>query len=268
MQWLNSTDKTVIRPKNPNLAVRETDSCFFPGLQQMATITLRVLDGADRGKVFEELQLPITIGREEGNAIQLNDERISRVHLRIQSDHEDIVLTDLESTNGCRVNNEEVQLRILRHGDLITVGRSTLIFGNRQQINQRLKLLDKRGSHSPKSQAQSDSKSNEFSAKPSTPANQGGDLPLPDDWKDDPNYQLALLEKAPPSLPDRLSPGQAAKLSEMIEFLHINLRLVIQQTDIDHRRQAAEMDLEQWQRLIDLQSRLAEYLRAISSRSE
>jgi hypothetical protein len=234
----------------------------------MATITLRVLDGADRGKIFEDVELPITIGREEGNAVQLNDERISRVHLRIQSDHDDIVLTDLESTNGCRVNNEEVQLRILRHGDLITLGRSTLIFGNRQQINQRLKLLDNRGKHSSESQAQAGSNPNDLSGKNKVPSNPAGELPLRDDWKDDPNYQLALLEKDPPSLPDRLSPGQAAKLSELIEFLHINLRLVIQQTEIDHRRQAVEMDLEQWQRLVDLQSRLAEYLRAISSRSE
>ena len=33
----------------------------------MALITLRVLDGADRGRVYEELPTPVTIGREEGN---------------------------------------------------------------------------------------------------------------------------------------------------------------------------------------------------------
>ena len=37
----------------------------------MATITLRVLDGADRGKVYENIDVPVTIGREEGNTIQL-----------------------------------------------------------------------------------------------------------------------------------------------------------------------------------------------------
>jgi len=41
-------------------------------------ITLRVLDGADRGRTFAEVPTPLTIGREEGNPIQLNDERISR----------------------------------------------------------------------------------------------------------------------------------------------------------------------------------------------
>ena len=80
----------------------------------MNSITLRVLDGADRGRVFETSQIPITIGREEGNSIQLNDERVSRFHVKIQLDHDNLVLTDLESTNGTRVNNEEIQLRILR----------------------------------------------------------------------------------------------------------------------------------------------------------
>ena len=66
----------------------------------MKSITLRVLDGADRGRIFENLNAPISIGREEGNSIQLNDERVSRFHLKIQQDHNELVLTDLQSTNG------------------------------------------------------------------------------------------------------------------------------------------------------------------------
>ena len=63
----------------------------------MLDVTLRVLDGADRGRVYERLPTPITIGREEGNAVQLNDERISRYHLKIQEDQGKLVLTDLEN---------------------------------------------------------------------------------------------------------------------------------------------------------------------------
>ena len=69
----------------------------------MALVTLRVLDGADRGRTFEDVPTPFTVGREEGNSVQLNDERISRFHLKIQEDHEKLVLTDLESTNGTKV---------------------------------------------------------------------------------------------------------------------------------------------------------------------
>ena len=107
----------------------------------MNSVTLRVIDGADRGRVFENLETPITIGREEGNSVQLNDERVSRFHIKVQVDHDKMVLTDLESTNGTRVNGEDIQLRILRFGDLIAVGRSVLLYGTREQIMSRLAEL-------------------------------------------------------------------------------------------------------------------------------
>src|SRR5918992_2346106 len=111
----------------------------------MTRVTLRVLDGADRGTVFEEIEPPVTIGREEGNSVKLNDERISRFHLKIQEDQGKLVLTDLESTNGTRVNGEDVQLRILQYGDVIAVGRSVLLYGTRDQIVGRLDELRANG---------------------------------------------------------------------------------------------------------------------------
>lgn len=216
----------------------------------MSTITLRVLDGSDRGKVFESITAPVTIGREEGNTIQLNDERISRFHLKIQQDHEDLVLTDLESTNGSKVNNEEVQLRILRYGDLITVGRSTLIFGSRVEINDRLGRgdMDKKV----------DSK--EAGSRPSVE-----NVAVKADRQEDPSCHKALLAHAPPKLPDRLSPGQAAQLSEVVEFLHMHVRRVVNDVELDKRKKNVELTREQWQKMIDVQARLSEYLRRISN---
>jgi predicted component of type VI protein secretion system len=83
----------------------------------------------------------VSIGREEGNTIQLNDERISRFHAKIQEDQDKLILTDLESTNGTKVNGEDVQLRILRYGDVISLGRSVLVYGSREQIAGRLHTL-------------------------------------------------------------------------------------------------------------------------------
>ncbi|MCP4097332.1 MAG: FHA domain-containing protein [Planctomycetaceae bacterium] len=216
----------------------------------MSTITLRVLDGSDRGKVFESIAAPVTIGREEGNTIQLNDERISRFHLKIQQDHEDLVLTDLESTNGSKVNNEEVQLRILRHGDLITLGRSTLIFGSRVEINDRLDRGD----------ADRKVDSNEAGSRPS-----GENVAVKSDRQEDPSCRKALLAHTPPKLPDRLSPGQAAQLSEVVEFLHMHVRRVVSDVELDKRKKNVELTREQWQKMIDVQARLSEYLRRISN---
>ena len=206
----------------------------------MKSITLRVLDGANRGEVYEGLSVPITIGREEGNSIQLNDERISRFHLKIQQDHDDLVLTDLQSTNGSRVNNEEVQLKILRKGDLISIGRSTLVYGQREQIAGRP----------------------DTSAPPSDPhaKSVGSDGELENSG----SIIADLLSDEPPELPKRMSPGQAAQLSEVIEYLHLHLRQIIQEAEVAPRGQTIQLTQLKWQQIIDLQSRLAEYINKIS----
>src|SRR5688500_12834715 len=163
----------------------------------MAEITLRVLDGSDRGKVFDDLPTPVTIGREEGNSIQLNDERVSRFHLKIQTDRNKVVLTDLQSTNGTKVNGEDIQLRILRFGDLISVGRSTLLFGSRQQIAGRLRELRDKSSEDDgtASQMEDNDDSPTFDVDP--------------DVENDPEVQKMLHAVRPPALPEGLSPGQA-----------------------------------------------------------
>lgn len=198
----------------------------------MSSITLRILDGANRGQVFGEIEAPVTIGREEGNTIQLNDERVSRYHLKIQRDHDDLVLTDLESTNGSRVNNEEVQLRILRKGDLISIGRSVILFGDREDLD-----LD----------------NVEISENPESP-NIKHVTGTADEISD------GLTGFDPPKLPERLSPGQAAQLSEVIEYLHLHLRHVINDAEITQRGKAVQLPHKKWQQILELQSRLAEYI--------
>ena len=216
----------------------------------MSSITLRVLDGTDRGKVFESIEGPVTIGREEGNTIQLNDERISRFHLRIQQDHDDLVLTDLESTNGSKVNNEDVQLKIIRHGDLISIGRSTLLFGTREEINQDLESMNSPGSQQIAQAGSSDEMS---------------DVAVVDkSWQND---SRLLLADTPPRLPERLSPGQAAQLTEVLEFLHSHTRQITLESKVDRRNKKIEIPAEKWQRLIDAHAHLSEYLRKISDPS-
>src|SRR5437763_16907180 len=105
-------------------------------------VTFPVLDGSDKGRVFRDLPLPLTIGREEGNILRLNDERVSRFHAKVQVDSDDFILTDLESTNGTRVNGSVVQIRRLRFGDRVSVGRSLLLFGSNEEIAARMASLE------------------------------------------------------------------------------------------------------------------------------
>jgi pSer/pThr/pTyr-binding forkhead associated (FHA) protein len=216
----------------------------------MPRLTLRVLDGADRGRGFLNLEPPVTIGREEGNTIQLNDERVSRYHAKIQTDHEKVVLTDLESTNGTKVNGEDVQLRNLRFGDVIQVGRTVMVFGTREQISQRLKDLCN-GGRGPKSRRKSSPLPEEISSSESG---------VP--WKDHEGIQAMFFELQPPDLPERLSPGQAAQLSEVIEYLAITIRQLIESVR-EEKGDRVTLEACHWQNLVDLQCRLAEYLRKI-----
>ncbi len=221
----------------------------------MARITLHVLDGADRGRVFEDLATPVTIGREEGNTVQLNDERVSRFHLKIQEDQDKIVLTDLDSTNGTKVNGEEVQLRILRYGDLISLGRSVLLFGSRDEIASRLAAL-RREEGSGGTRAPSD---------PAGDASKVQSLDFELSWTGNPEVYAALHTLQPPELPKGLSAGQAAQLSELIEYLHIRLRQLIASAVVNERDETVYLEYRRWQALLDLQWRLAHYLRSISN---
>src|SRR5688572_856656 len=107
----------------------------------MPPVTFQILEGIDKGRVFRDMPTPVTIGREEGNVLRLNDERVSRFHAKVQVDNSEIILTDLESTNGTRVNGNVVQIRRLRPGDRIGVGRSVLLYGSEKEIAERLVTL-------------------------------------------------------------------------------------------------------------------------------
>ena len=224
----------------------------------MALITLRVIDGADRGRVFADVPTPLTIGREEGNPIQLNDERISRFHLKIQEDERKLVLTDLQSTNGTKVNGESVQLWVLRAGDVISLGRTVLVFGSREDIAERLAAL-REGKIAEGVTLDSD----EYEESPSAAA-----LDFELNFVEDADAKEVLHTLAPPELPDSLSPGQAAQLAEMLLYLSLRMRGLIQSVESKGRGDRVSLEQRQWQNLIDLQDRLAGYLRQIGEPGE
>lgn len=222
-------------------------------------ITFRVLDGADQGRSYLELGTPITIGREEGNSIQLNDERVSRFHVKIQADGDKIILTDLESTNGTKVNGEEIRLRILRFGDLISMGRSILLYGSEAQIAGRLAELRGGDVRSDVTIAPGDVEA----------ASRVGSLDFELNWANDPDIQATLHTLQQPELPEGLSPGQAAQLSEILEYLHIRLGDLIETVhQVDEAAERITLDQRNWQKLLDLQARLSEYLRGIAEPPE
>jgi hypothetical protein len=70
---------------------------------------------------------PLTIGRAGDNALVLADARVSRHHARLQARRGALVLTDLGSTNGSRVNGIAIDEVVLGEGDRIQLGDTILI---------------------------------------------------------------------------------------------------------------------------------------------
>lgn len=68
----------------------------------------------------------VTLGRQKGNVIQLDDDRISRFHAVIESRPDGLRLKDLGSRNGTRVNGKRVDEWNLKDGDVITLGSHEL----------------------------------------------------------------------------------------------------------------------------------------------
>ena len=224
----------------------------------MAMITLRVLDGADRGQIYAEMPTPLTIGREEGNSIQLNDDRISRFHLKIQEDQNKIVLTDLQSTNGTSVNGEHVQVWMLKPGDIISLGRTVLVFGSREEIAERLAML--RGIDLSEGVTLD---TDELDPEPNSSL-----LDFELNFDCDSEARSILHTLTPPELPTGLSPGQTAQLAELLHYIHLRVRGLVQSVKPKGKTDRVTLDLREWQKTLDIYDRLARYLRAIGEPSD
>jgi DNA-binding SARP family transcriptional activator len=75
------------------------------------------------------LSRPVTtIGRREGNDVVIDDPQVSRLHAEIRVDGGQFVVVDCQSTNGTRVNGENVQRHVLTTGDEISVGGHRMRF--------------------------------------------------------------------------------------------------------------------------------------------
>ena len=237
----------------------------------MADVTLRVLDGADRGRAFEEVDAPLTIGREEGNTIRLNDDRISRFHLKIQQDEDKLVLTDLTSTNGTKVNGAETQVRILRYGDLISIGRSLLLYGSRQQIADRLTRLRRALGTEANRNLDATADGIVVEGKGANGAEgeiEVGSLEFELNWSVDGFLNAKPDQFELPEIPANLSPAQAAQLTEMLDYLHARLSDLARSVKSTGQSEQITIEPRQWQAVLDLQDAVAGFVRSVGHPNE
>ena len=89
------------------------------------------LNGLRNGEEFELSGNEISIGRELNNDIVVVTEGISRYHAKLFKQPDgNWLLEDLDSLNGCKVNNKLIKAeKLLNDGDIITLGDQSLRIG-------------------------------------------------------------------------------------------------------------------------------------------
>jgi hypothetical protein len=71
----------------------------------------------------------MTIGRAETADIRVDGDFISRVHARVTTANDgQVSAEDVASKNGIKVNGQEVRRQVLRHGDVLSLGRLHFTF--------------------------------------------------------------------------------------------------------------------------------------------
>jgi Protein of unknown function (DUF3662)/FHA domain len=80
------------------------------------------------GQRFDLRQGSNVIGRGSDSDLQLLDQGVSRRHLDVQYDGQRATIYDLGSTNGTTVNGHEVGSHMLRHGDVVRLGHTRMVF--------------------------------------------------------------------------------------------------------------------------------------------
>jgi pSer/pThr/pTyr-binding forkhead associated (FHA) protein len=100
-----------------------TQTIPIPSVAVAPAPRILLTSGANAGQAFHLPQGELTIGREEGCEIQLDDPRVSHNHALLLVHGNNVMIKDLRSTNGTKVNGTTIERQTaLAPGDEINVG--------------------------------------------------------------------------------------------------------------------------------------------------
>jgi hypothetical protein len=111
----------------------EIEASFVEGEEELAPLaagqaTLTLFEGGRPSRTYALAKPAVMLGRLPESDVVVNDPGASRQHARIGNANGEFVITDLGSTNGTLVNDEETHERVLEDGDRITIGETVLEF--------------------------------------------------------------------------------------------------------------------------------------------
>jgi DNA-binding NtrC family response regulator len=109
--------------------VKAADVVSMPGAR------LLVLRGPDKGRALRLDKEEVVIGSAPSADLQLTDETVSRSHCALRLTPQGWLLSDLDSTNGTRVDDRRIRSVYLALGDKIDVGKTRLrLEGERKTV--------------------------------------------------------------------------------------------------------------------------------------
>jgi pSer/pThr/pTyr-binding forkhead associated (FHA) protein len=93
---------------------------MFFGWEAGLKLTLKIVGGPSKGKMFTMDKTEIIIGRSKESSIQIPASKISKKHCRIWQEGDRLFVADMKSTNGTEVNGMKLEQDMpLRSGDRI-----------------------------------------------------------------------------------------------------------------------------------------------------
>jgi len=93
-----------------------------------AIANLTVIKGNDKDVGLELTEKAVYIGRREKNDLNLNDDKISRLHAYISYERHRHIFNDAGSLNGSFIEDERINRVYLLDGDKIKIGETVLLY--------------------------------------------------------------------------------------------------------------------------------------------
>lgn len=85
------------------------------------TISVKVLEGEDKGTIYPVVKPRVTLGRSNSDII-VNDPLSSRIHCAIEFSEDCVLLRDLGSTNGTLVDDRPIHMAEIADGSTFQIG--------------------------------------------------------------------------------------------------------------------------------------------------
>lgn len=209
-------------------------------------LKLIIEDDEGRKTVVPFVRDEITIGRQEGNTIRLTERNVSRRHARLVRLNGHVVVEDLGSYNGTRLNGERIAGQSpLKEGDLIQIGDYDLALQSEGAANVAGPITTKVPS------AFSPTSSNSAAMRKTEPAMEAMGEPEPEQ---DPEQEQGDYEAAPGAAPeedgdehDHTPPSSSAE-----QRRHSTSIIRLDQVEADRPRRLEDIPTEEAPRLLVL----------------